>query len=119
MKICSIFFRRKDACRKLKIETVRVFVAQKKKTIDRETTYGENFIFLRTRYSCEVSRGKLPTSMRYFGNEKIKNKKKKKDTLVGKVSILQPERGIRIKWIIFRADSSNWKSEQKFEVETP
>ena len=68
MKICSIFFRRKDACRKLKIETVRVFVAQKKKTIDRETTYGENFIFLRN-----------------------------KDTLVGKVSILQPERGIRIK----------------------
>ena len=97
MKICSIFFRRKDACRKLKIETVRVFVAQKKKTIDRETTYGENFIFLRTRYSCEVSRGKLPTSMRYFGNEKIKKKKKKKDTLVGKVSILQPVRGIRIK----------------------
>lgn len=67
---------------------------RKKKTIDRETTYGENFIFLRTRYSCGVSRGKLPTSMRYFGNEKIK---KKKDTLVGKVSILQPERGIRIK----------------------
>ena len=67
----------------------------RKKTIDHETTYGENFIFLRTRYSCEVSRGKLPTSMRYFGNEKIK--KKKKDTLVGKVSILQPERGIRIK----------------------
>ena len=65
----------------------------------------------------EVSRGKLPTSMRYFGNEKIK--KKKKETLVGKGSILQPERGIRIKWIIFRADSSNWKSEQKFEVETP
>ena len=62
----------------MKIETVRVFVAQKKKTIDRETTYGENFIFLRTRYSCEVSRGKLPTSMRYFGNEKIKKKKKKK-----------------------------------------
>ena len=61
-----------------KIETVRVFVAQKKKTIDRETTYGENFIFLRTRYSCEVSRGKLPTSMRYFGNEKIKKKKKKR-----------------------------------------
>ena len=60
-----------------KIETVRVFVAQKKKTIDRETTYGENFIFLRTRYSCEVSRGKLPTSMRYFGNEKIKKKKKR------------------------------------------
>ena len=43
----------------------------------------------------EVSRGKLPTSMRYFGNEKIK--KKKKETLVGKVSILQPERGIRMK----------------------
>ena len=52
------------------------------------------------------------------GMKKLK-KKKKKDTLVGKVSILQPERGIRIKWIIFRADSSNWKSEQKFEVETP
>lgn len=49
----------------------------------------------------------------------MKKLKKKKDTLVGKVSILQPERGIRIKWIIFRADSSNLKSEQKFEVETP
>ena len=101
-----------------KLKLLEFLLHRKKKTIDRETTYGENFIFLRTRYSCEVSRGKLPTSMRYFGNEKIK-KKKKKDTLVGKVSILQPERGIRIKWIIFRADSSNWKSEQKFEVETP
>lgn len=36
---------------------------------------------------------KLPTSMRYFGNEQ---KLKKKDALVGKVSVLQPERGIRV-----------------------
>lgn len=42
----NLFFGKKNACRKLKIETVAVFVAQKKKAIARETTYGDNFIFL-------------------------------------------------------------------------
>ena len=40
----NLFFGKKNACRKLKIETVAVFVARE--TIARETTYGDNFIFL-------------------------------------------------------------------------
>ena len=67
----NFFFAEKMHVENWNLKLLEFLLHRKKKPIDRETTYGENFIFLRTRYTCEVSRGKLPTSMRYFGNEKI------------------------------------------------